>query len=288
MLNDHVAALSLDQARTNDRVMAESLKMQDSMSRLERMVQEKLERALLLASITFVDRLELFISTSMEKTISSVVESSLKELVTERRLMARAQRNLRRRSRKDATAHLKGPNGRYNKTFALLTPLTSPDTLEEQMAIRYFSLNSYPATSRGVLRGHKAKARRHWKLQKRKLLKPCSTLFGLVMIKYGVGNLSGRTDSMPTPSLDDIYAIQVSFNFILRLWLAQKTSYIIGTWESSKLGMTLKIWYSIIPTTYYSFLCSILDLWPEIHLASGCRDVITVMQFFNTGSRNSI
>jgi hypothetical protein len=131
--------------------MAESLKMQDSMSRLERMIQEKLKRALLLTSITFVDRLELFIFTSMEKAISSVVESSLKELVTERRLRARVQRiNLRRRCRKDATAYLKRPNGRYNTTFALLTRLTSPDTLEEQMVIRYFERSTKRPRSEGT------------------------------------------------------------------------------------------------------------------------------------------
>ena len=113
-LQYNLTTLSLDQARASNDVAAQSQDIKESVLRLESLLNQEIQRMTSLVALNHENPLASFLSSSMKKTISSVVQNALKDLSIQTRSNHVPRcRKVRCRGRMTISGSVKPPVGEH-------------------------------------------------------------------------------------------------------------------------------------------------------------------------------
>ncbi|KAN0110785.1 hypothetical protein V8E51_007172 [Hyaloscypha variabilis] len=233
-LQCHLATLSLEQARANTDILATSNEIKESVSQLGSILDQKIQSMALLTALSHENPLASFISSSVEKTISSVVQNTLKDISSQ------TQKTRVPRCRK-ACCRGRMPISDANELpgdddDARLSKSTNGPGIISENGIETIIVPQERPISEPVGRQDRKRKKynhRFWKTYK--------TIFGTVSIhscEVATEALKG-TSKLPFTEADTC-STEIEIQFTPRLWLARTASSILGAVESAQNRSTWK------------------------------------------------
>jgi len=233
-LQCHLATLSLEQASANTDILATSNEIKESVSQLGSILDQKIQSMALLTALSHENPLASFLSSSVEKTISSVVQNTLKDFSSQTR-KTRVHRCRKARCRARMTISGANEHPGDNNDARLSKSTNGPGIISENSIETIIVPQEHPISEtagRGDRKGKQYNCR-FWKTYK--------TLFGTVSIHgYEVATepLKGASEFSSTEA--DTCSTEIEIQFTPRLWLARTASSIIGALESAPNRSTWK------------------------------------------------
>jgi hypothetical protein len=233
-LQCHLATLSLEQARANTDILATSNEIKESVSQLGSILDQKIQSMALLTALSHENPLASFISSSVEKTISSVVQNTLKDISSQtRKTRVPRCRKACCRGRMPISDANELPG---DDDHARLSKSANGPGIISENGIETIIISQEHPISEPVGRQDRKRRKynhRFWKTYK--------TIFGTVSIhscEVATEALKG-TSKLPFTEADTC-STEIEIQFTPRLWLARTASSIRGALESAPNRSTWK------------------------------------------------
>jgi hypothetical protein len=219
--------MSLNQITSSRDIAVQSKEIKESVLRLESILHREIQGLTSLTALNHENPLASFLSSSVEKTISSVVQNALNELSVQ----GRTNRTSKRRKGHRGVRMAGSPSIKVITDESHTQPPKSSKGGNETTELE---IGALIPPKECLVHGEVGRGDRNSKQYSCQFWQTYKTIFGTVRVHvYQIVREPSNGDSELPFKGEDTFSTEVEIQFTPRLWLARKASHVTGAWGSS-------------------------------------------------------
>jgi hypothetical protein len=220
--------MSLNQITSSRDIAVQSKEIKESVLRLESILHREIQGLTSLTALNHENPLASFLSSSVEKTISSVVQNALNELSVQ----GRTNRTSKRRKGHRGVRMAGSPSIKVITDESHTQP---PKSSKGGNETRELEIGALIPPKECLVHGEVGRGDRNSKQYSCQFWQTYKTIFGTVRVHvYRIVREPSNGDSELPFKGEDTCSTEVEIQFTPRLWLARKASHVTGAWEIIK------------------------------------------------------